>query len=195
MNFRIKRVRIERVRIVPARPILSKRFWIAAIFFQGWAFSMLPVRFFELKVFLSCMLPWVKYNHASDTVQGCCQEYAGASHGGGGRRLSWVRYFSVSSMSMLQLLRFVLCQDEYSKALTLLRRGTRFWAAPRVDGASETQFLSSCSSAMLSNSSQTGKTSKICDTFACFVWGRRPTLGYIAYTQSDLDSNAPGSKT
>ena len=74
---------------------------------------------------------------------GCCQEYAGASHGGGGRRLSWVRYFSVSSMSMLQLLRFVLCQDEFSKALTLLRRGRRFWGVPRVDGASETQFLSS----------------------------------------------------
>ena len=55
----------------------------------------------------------------------------------------WVRYFSVSSMSMLQLRRFVLCQDEFSKALTLLRRGTRFGAAPRGDGASETQFLSS----------------------------------------------------
>ena len=40
-------------------------------------------------------------------------------------------------------LRFVLCQDEFSRVLTLLRRGTRFWAAPRVDGASETQFLSS----------------------------------------------------
>ena len=57
--------------------------------------------------------------------------------------LSWVRYFSVSSMSMLQLWRFVLCQDEFSKALTLLRRGTRFGAAPRGDGVSETQFLSS----------------------------------------------------
>ena len=182
MNFHIKRVRIERVRIAPARPILSKRFWIAPILFQGWAFSMLPGRYFELKVFLSCMLPCVKYNHASD---------AGASHGGGGRRLSWVRYFSVSSMSMLQLLRFVLCQDEFTKVLTLLRRGTRFWAAPRVDGDSWAP------SAMLSNSSQTGKTSKICDTFACFVWGRRPTLGYVAYAhaQSDLDSNAPGSKT
>ena len=89
MNFRIKRVRIERVRIAPARPILSKRFWIAAILFEGWAFSGLPVRFFELKAFLSCMLPCVKYNHASETAQGCCQEYAGASHGGGGRRLSW----------------------------------------------------------------------------------------------------------
>ena len=90
------------------------------------------------------MLPCVKYNHASDTAQGCCrQEYAGASHGGGGRRLSLVRYFSVSSMSMLQLLTFVLCQDEFSKALTLLRRGTRFGAAPLGDGASETQFLSS----------------------------------------------------
>ena len=95
------------------------------------------------KIFLSCMLPCVKYNHASDTAQGCCQEHAGASHGGGGRRLIWVRYFSVSSMSMLQLLRFVLCQDEFSKALTLLRRGTRFGAAPRVDGAYETHFLSS----------------------------------------------------
>ena len=139
MNFHIKRVRIERVRIAPARPILSKRFWIAAILFQGWAFSSLPVRFFELKLvkaFLSCMLPCVKYNHASETAHGCCQEYAGASHGRGGRRLSWVRYFSVSSMSMLQLLRFILCHDQFSKALTLLRRGTRFGAAPRGDGAS-----------------------------------------------------------
>ena len=101
------------------------------------------MRFFELKAFLSCMLPCVKYNHASETAQGCCQEYARASHGGGGRRLSWVRYFSVSSMSMLQLRRFVLCQDEFSKALTLLRRGTRFGAAPRGDGASETQFFRS----------------------------------------------------
>ena len=89
------------------------------------------------------MLPCVKYNHASETAQGCCREYAGASHGGGGRRLSWVRYFSVSSMSMLQLLRFILCQDEFSKALTLLRRGTRFGVTPRGNGASETQFLSS----------------------------------------------------
>ena len=144
MNFPIKRVRIERVRIArPAdsiRKILNRgdSFPRVGFFFS----SAVPVRFFELKVFLFCMLPCVKYTHASDTAQGCCQEYAGASHGGGGRRLSWVRYFSVSSMSMLQLLRFVLCQDEFSKALTLLRRGTRFGAAPRSDGASETQFLS-----------------------------------------------------
>ena len=39
---------------------------------------------------------------------------------------------SVSSMSMLQLWRFVLCQDEFSKALTLPRRGTSFGAAPRT---------------------------------------------------------------
>ena len=141
MNFRIKRVRIERVRIAPARPILSKRFWIAAILFQGWAF--LHGEVFRTES-LSCMLPCVKYNHASDTAQGhCCQEYAGALHGRGGRRLSWVRWFSVSSMSMLQLLRFVLCHDEFPKSLTLLRRGTRFGAAPRGDGASETQYLSS----------------------------------------------------
>ena len=46
------------------------------------------------------MLPCVKYNHASETAQGCCQEYAGALHGGGGRRLSWVRYFCVSSRAV-----------------------------------------------------------------------------------------------
>ena len=62
-------------------------------------------------------------------------------------------------------LRFVLCQDEFSKVL--LRRGTRFWAAPRVDGASETQFLSSFRD--VEQLFQTGKTSKICNTFACFV--------------------------
>ena len=45
---------------------------------------------------------------------------------------------SAACPSMLQLLRFVLRQDEFSKALTLLRRGTRFGAAPRGDGASET---------------------------------------------------------
>ena len=44
---------------------------------------------------------------------------------------------------MLQLLRFILCQDEFPKALTLLRRGTRFGVAPPGNGASETQFLSS----------------------------------------------------
>ena len=110
---------------------------------MGFFYASGPARFFELQVFLSCMLPCVRYDHASDTAQGCCQEYAGASHGRGGRRLSWVRYFSVSSMSNLQLLKFVLCQDEFSKALTLLRRGRRFWAAPLFDGASETQFLSS----------------------------------------------------
>ena len=78
---------------------------------------------------------------------------------------------SALSMSMLQRrLRFVLCQDEFSKALTLLRRGTRFGAAPRGDGAP---------SAMLSNSSKTGKTSEICDTFvfrvrkAAYAWVRR----------------------
>ena len=145
MNFRIKRVRIERVRIAPAWPIPSKRFWIAAILFQGWAFSNLPVRFFELKAFLSCLLPCV------GEVQSCVRNSArllpricwSFARRGGGRRLSWVRYFSVSSMSRLKLRRFALCQDEFSKALTFLRRGTWFGAAPRGDGASETQFLSS----------------------------------------------------
>ena len=61
----------------------------------------------------------------------------------GSRTFGRVRYFSVSSMSMLQLLGFVLCQDGFSRALTLLRRGRRFWAAPRGVGVWETQFLSS----------------------------------------------------
>ena len=60
MNFRIKRVRIERVRIALARPILSKRFWIAAILFQGWAFSSLPGWGFSnwKPSFLACCLVW-----------------------------------------------------------------------------------------------------------------------------------------
>ena len=144
MNFRIKRVRIERVRIAPARPILSKRFWIAAILFRGWAFSSLSVRFFELKAFLLhvalCEVQSCVRNSAR-LLPRICWSFARRRWTPLG--LSWVRYFSVSSMSMLQLLRFILCQDEFSKALTLLRRGTRFGVAPRGNGASETQFLSS----------------------------------------------------
>ena len=157
------------------------------------------------------MLPCVKYNHASDKSQGCCQEYAGASHGGGGRRLSWVRYFSVSSMSMLQLLRFVLCQDEFSKALTLLRRVTRFWAAPRVDGASETRFSSSFGDVeqlfpdwkdeqryfRMFHMRKAVYTSVRCirTVRARFKRARLDIVVCVAYAQSELDSNAPGSKT
>ena len=102
------------------------------------------MRFFELKAFLSCMLPCVGevqscVRNSARLLPRICWSFA---------RRRWTptqlgRYFSVSSRSMLQLRRFVLCQDEFSKALTLLRRGTRFGAAPRGDGASETQFLSS----------------------------------------------------
>ena len=151
------------------------------------------MRFSELKVFLSCMLPCVKYNHASYTAQGCCQEYTGASHAGGGRRLSWVRYFSVSSVSMLQLLRFVLCQDEFSKALTVLRRGTRLWAAPRVDGASETQFLSSFRD--FEQLFPDWEDEQNLRHFRMFCMRKAAYAWVVAYAQSDLDSNAPGSKT
>ena len=193
MNYRIKRVRIERVRIAPARPILSKRFWIAAILLQGQAFSMLPVRFFELKVFLSCMLPCVKYNHASDTAQGCCQEYAGAA---ARRRWTPTQLGQILCQEHVDVAR---AWDSFSARMNF-RRYSLSWGEGQGFGRRHelTELLrhnSWAPSAMLSNSSQTGKTSTICDTFACFVWGRRPTLGYVAKAQSDLDSNAPGSKT
>ena len=83
--------------------------------------------------------------------------------------------------------------SEFSKALTLLRRGTRFWAAPRVDGASETQFLSSFHD--IEQLSPDWEDEQNLRHFRMFrSSGGRPTLGYVAYAQSDLDSNAPGSK-
>ena len=144
MNFRIKRVRIERVRIAPARPILSKRFWIAAILFQGWAFSSLPVRFFELKAFLSCMLPCV--GEVQSRVRNSTRLLP---------RICWS--FTRRRWTPTQLGQILLCRQHVDVATPEIRslpgwifEGTHspeerdmVGTAPRGDGASETQFLSS----------------------------------------------------
>ena len=98
---------------------------------------------------------------------------------------------SAACPSMWQLLRLVLCHDEFSKALTLLSRGTGFGAAPQGDGASETKFLNLCS---------------FCDVEQLFPdWEdehtfvspmRKAAYAWVRCIRAvDLDSNAPGSKT
>ena len=108
MNFCIKRVRIERVRIASARPILSKRFWIAAILFQRWAFSSLPVRFLELKAFLSCMLPCV------GEVQSCVRNSATLLP-----RICWS--FARRRWTPTQLGQILLCQQHVDVATPEIR--------------------------------------------------------------------------
>ena len=172
MNFRIKRVRIERPGRFYPNDSESRRFFSNGGLFLAfrWGFSNWKPSF------LACCLVSVKY-----TIMRPKQRKVAAKNMLELRKAEVDADSVGSDTSLSAACRCCNSGDSFSARMNF-RRHSLSWGEGHGLGRRHevTELLrhnSWAPSAMSSNSSQTGKTSTTCDTFVFRRWGRRPTLG------------------